>query len=81
MEHQMKLKDYQSLISLLPVRQQSYVTKRSNWSKAEKKSSWLLDKNIELFKDGAITINRQDIFNSQGSIKELVLKTIYWGYP
>jgi len=77
----MNLSKYKTLISNLPVRQQCFTTKRSTWLKAEQEIDWLEDLNNKLF-GGLETLNvsRQDIFNSNNSIRELILKTIYWGY-
>jgi hypothetical protein len=78
----MNIEIYQTLISNLPVRQQSFTTKRSTWIKAENEIFWLSDFNDRLFDNQeTLNISRKDIFNSNSSIKELVLKAIYWGYP
>jgi hypothetical protein len=77
----MKIDDYQSLISCLPVRQQCFTTKRATWLKAEREINWLTDLNDRLFENRkTLTISRQDIFNTGDSIKESIVKTIYWGY-
>ena len=77
----MNINNYKTLISNLPVRQQSFTTKRSTWRKAEKEIDWLADLNNKLFgNQETLNISRQDIFDSTGTAKELILKTIYWGY-
>ena len=77
----MKLSDYATLIKSLPVRQQSFTTKRSTWSEAENEFPWLKKENNSIFKGQKnLIISRQDVFNSGGSMRELILKTIYWGY-
>jgi hypothetical protein len=77
----MRINLYQDLIQNLPVKQQSFTTKRTTWRKAEKDIDWLSSYNDSLFsQNGILFTSRQDIFNSKKSITELVLKTIYWGY-
>jgi hypothetical protein len=77
----MKLSNYRTLISHLPVKEQSFTTKKSTWLKAENDYSWLKELNKTLFdKYGQLTLNRQDVFNSK-TIEEIIIKTIYWGYP
>ena len=77
----MDIKNYQTLISALPVRQQSFTTKRSTWEKAERVIDWLPELNNKIFgKQEALCISRQEILDSNSSIKECILKTIYWGY-
>lgn len=77
----MKIENFKSLILNLPVRQQSFKTKRTTWKKAEEKIDWLTDLNDNLFENQAIlNISRQDIFNTTSSTREFILKTIYWGY-
>ena len=77
----MKIINYKALISDLPVRQQSFVTKRSTWLKAEKEIDWLTSMNDKIFENQKIlNISRQDVFNTTNSMRELILKTIYWGY-
>lgn len=79
--NQMNIVKYKTLISHLPVRQQCFTTKRSTWLKAEREINWLSDLNFKVFDNkDSISISRQDIFNTQGSIRELIIKTIYWGY-
>lgn len=76
----MNIENYKILISNLPVRQQCFNTKRSTWKSAEK-IEWLLELNNKLFATNEkLNISRQDIFDSNGSIREMILKTIYWGY-
>lgn len=77
----MNINSYKTLISELPVQQQSFTTKRSTWRKAEKEIDWLTDSNNKLFDNKeTLNISRQDIFDSSGTARELILKTIYWGY-
>jgi len=77
----MKIENYKDLIVNLPVREQSFTTKRSTWEYAEKDFGWLKELNNYLFNgEKALTVSRQDIFESHNSIKEVILKTIYWGY-
>ena len=77
----MNLDNYKVLISCLPVRQQSFSTKRSTWKSAEEKTDWLAIANTKLFgNQNEISISRQDIFDSNSSTREMILKTIYWGY-
>jgi len=74
------IENYKILISNLPVRQQSFTTKRSTWRKAEKEIEWLEKLNDKLFGDNnTLTICRQDILDTT-EIRELIIKTIYWGY-
>jgi len=76
----MNIDRYKTLISNLPVRQQSFTTKRATWRKAEKEIDWLENLNNKLFGDkDTLSISRQDIFDTV-EIRELILKTIYWGY-
>jgi hypothetical protein len=77
----MKINNYRALISNLPVRQQSFVTKRSTWLKAEKEIDWLPTINDKIFGNQKnLEISRQDVFDTTSSMRELILKTIYWGY-
>jgi len=77
----MKIEDYLTLIRNLPVMQQCFRTKHSTWKKAERKIPWLAVLNDKIFnKQDAVTISRQDIF-ATGDIRELIVRTIYWGYP
>ena len=76
----MNMDRYKTLISNLPVRQQSFTTKRATWRKAEREIDWLENLNDKLFVDkDTLSISRQDIFDTV-EIRELILKTIYWGY-
>jgi hypothetical protein len=76
----MNITEYKSLISNLPVRQQSFTTKRTTWEKAENQIEWLRKLNDNLFNDKKIlAISRQDIFETT-NLRELIIKTIYWGY-
>lgn len=84
----MKLEEFKDLIINLPVRFQSSQTKRITWSKkAEKEIDWLPELNNKLFKttdpndpNATLNINRQNIFATE-VLRDLILKTIYWGYP
>jgi len=77
----MDIANYKILIANLPVRQQSFTTKRTTWQNAEMEIDWLKNLNNELFDDkDTLNIGRQDIFNTKVSLRELILKTIYWGY-
>lgn len=77
----MKIEDYKTLISALPVGQQCFTTKLSTWRKAETEILWLKSLNEKLFgNQETLTICRNDIFNSNCAIEELIIKTLYWGY-
>lgn len=76
----MNIDRYRILISNLPVRQQSFATKRATWLTAENEISWLKQLNDNLFGDQpTLTISRQDIFETE-NLREQIIKTIYWGY-
>jgi len=76
----MNLERYKILISNLPVRQQSFTTKRTTWLKAENEISWLKQLNDNLFGvETTLTISRQEIFETK-NLREQIIKTIYWGY-
>jgi len=76
----MKIAKYKLLIQNLPVREQSFHTKQSTWKKYEV-NKYLLKFNNQLFgKNKSITISRNDIFTTE-STQNLIIKTIYWGYP
>jgi hypothetical protein len=77
----MEIVNYKTLISSLPIRQQCFTTKRGTWLKAEREINWLTDLNNRLFENRkTLTISREDIFNTNDSIKESIVKTLYWGY-
>lgn len=77
----MKIQHYSILIRSLPVRQQSFSTKRSTWGKAESQIPWLAALNNKIFENrNVVTISRQDVFAAD-DVRELIVKTIYWGYP
>ncbi|WP_354361848.1 hypothetical protein [Pedobacter sp. UYP30] len=77
----MKINNYKILISNLPVKQQSFKTKRTTWNKAESQIEWLKKLNEGIFHNKpTLTISRQDIFETKDLIEKIV-KTIYWGYP
>jgi hypothetical protein len=74
----MQIEHFRSLILNLPVKQQSFTTKRSTWFKAENE---LKEINNVLFGDQlTLTNSRYDILETI-DLKELIIKTIYWGYP
>ncbi len=76
----MNLRDYQQLIMSLPVRQQSFTTKRDTWKKAESKVNGLSERNDKIFTNRKfIAISREDVF--KGNAGERFLMTLYWGYP
>ena len=76
----MNITAFKTLISNLPVRQQSFTTKRTTWEKAENQIEWLKKLNDNLFGDKKnLAISRQDIFETT-DLRELIIKTIYWGY-
>lgn len=76
----MNIDRYKVLISNLPVRQQSFTTKRATWQKAENEINWLKQLNDYLFSDkSTLSISRQDIFETT-DLRETIIKTIYWGY-
>ena len=77
----MKIANYKTLISSLPVRQQSFTTKRMTWLKAEMEVDWLAAINDYIFNNKkSINISKQDIFNGSHLVRESILRTIYWGY-
>lgn len=77
----MNITAFKTLISNLPVRQQSFSTKRTTWEKAENQIEWLKKLNDNLFNGKKnLVISRQDIFETT-DLRELIIKTIYWGYP
>ncbi|MDE0471504.1 MAG: hypothetical protein OXH57_06155 [Ekhidna sp.] len=77
----MTIFDFQTLIQHLPVRKQCFTTKRRTWKKFEKESSEYKKINDQLFNgEDSLTISREDIFQTK-DVQQLILKTIYWGYP
>ena len=49
--------------------------------KAENEIGWLTSYNNQLFKDReTLNISRENIFDSTNTIRDVILKTIYWGY-
>ena len=77
----MNIENYNQLISNLPVREQCFSTQRSTWSKTEDQIKWLKELNDKLFAGNpSLTISRQDIFETIET-REIIIKTIYWGYP
>src|SRR5688572_25915251 len=78
----MTLDTYQSLLQSLPVMHQSFTTKRSNWQNAEKQIDWLQILNDQLFQNSSeLELSRRNLFSHAGTTRELIVKTIYWGYP
>ncbi|MEJ8803421.1 8-oxoguanine DNA glycosylase OGG fold protein [Pontibacter sp. H249] len=78
----MTLDTYQPLLQSLPVLHQSFTTKRSNWTNAEKQITWLQELNDQLFQNHpSLELSRQDLFSHTGSTREMIVKVIYWGYP
>lgn len=76
----MNIDSYKILISNLPVRQQSFTTKRTTWLKSENEINWLKQLNNILFGgQPTLTISRQEIFETE-NLREQIIKTIYWGY-
>lgn len=76
----MNIEEYKILISKLPVRKQSFTTKRKTWEKIENKNLWLKELNDKLFGNNtSLSISRTDIFETV-DLKESIIKTIYWGY-
>jgi len=77
----MNIANYKILISALPVRKQSFNTKRTTWIKAEKEILWLNQLNDNLFGNkSTLIISRQDIFDTT-DLRETLIKSVYWGYP
>ena len=75
----MKINEFKDVIINLPVERQSITTIRSNkkWERAENKFCWLRDFNSLHFGNNLqITISREDLFNINGNLRELILKTI-----
>jgi hypothetical protein len=78
----MTIETYKTLIQSLPVGQQSFRTKRSNWKATEDAIEWLPELNNRLFQGKSeLEQSRQDILSEACPIRELIIKTIYWGYP
>lgn len=77
----MNITDYQILIANLPVRQQSFTTQKATWLKFEENNEYLRAFNDNHFKGNKdLCLSRQDLFDINHSTRELILKTIYWGY-
>lgn len=79
----MILENFQTLIQNLPVRQQSFTTRRDYqvWQTAENIFEWYRPLNNTFFgNELTLKISRQNLF-SINDTRELILKTIYWGYP
>lgn len=73
----MRISDYKNLIQEMPYEKHSFDIKKSNWLSLNQNN---IDKVI--FKENdIITINRTDLFNLSGNLKEFILKTLMWGYP
>lgn len=80
----MKITQFQNCISSLPVRNQSFTTKRDNkkWEEVERKYNWYLTLNNLIFGNNLkFTSSRQDLLNQNIIDKEKLLKIFYWGYP
>lgn len=73
----MRIADFELLIHELPVRNQSFDIKKSNW-KCENQTV-LIDR-VFRNKD-IVTLNRFDLINSSIDIEEFIIKTLMWGYP
>jgi hypothetical protein len=74
--------NYSDLIKHLPVRSIGFTTKRSTWRGYEKLFPELKLINDRLFQSNEmISINRQDIFDAKSNIDDLIVLTVYWGYP
>lgn len=72
----LSIQNYADLIKMLPVADQAFTVKASNWKKRLSGNHY-----TELFKgEKSICISRQDIHNTKDS-ELLILKTILWGYP
>ena len=90
----MKLSDFKNLIHVLHVKYQSetiirrkhegkltWIEDAEKFYKTNKDSNNLCELNDKIFKsEEAITISRQDIFDTKNT-EELILKVLYWGYP
>jgi thermostable 8-oxoguanine DNA glycosylase len=72
--------DFAKEIRSLPVRNQTFTTKRRSWRKTEHIYPWLVTMNDHIFgtKD-VLKISRQDIFET-ADLRSKLLKVIYWGY-
>ncbi|MEG0760681.1 hypothetical protein [Chryseobacterium sp.] len=70
------LKNYNQLIQSLPVLDQAFTIKASNWQKA------LSDFHFQEIFNGAdhICLSRRDVHDTN-NIELFILKTILWGYP
>lgn len=77
----MLIADFQDLIRNLPVRQQCGRTNRTTWQPFENLYPWLHQLNNEIFNNSTIVaLSRQEVFNVQSNVRQLILKTILWGY-
>lgn len=70
------IKNYTQLIQSLPVADQAFTIKASNWQKA------LFDFHFQEIFNGAenICLSRKDVHDTN-NIELFILKTILWGYP
>ena len=73
----MKTKDFQKLIRELPFKNQSFDIKSSNWKLDSQQN--IIDRVFD--NKPEITINRNDLYNSNTSIEKFIIKTLMWGYP
>ena len=73
----MRIADFQNLIREIPYQNQSFDIKNQIWNFDSQKAQ------IEKIFDGnsTITINRQDLINSNWNTEEFIIKTLMWGYP
>lgn len=78
------MKRFEPLIKAMPVQEQAFTIKKSNWAKhmnGDNKISKILS---ELFNDDkTILISRADLFKmaKSNNIKKFIVATILWGYP
>ena len=80
----MNITQFQNCISNLPVRNQSFTTKRDNkkWLEVESRYNWYYTLNNSIFGTNLnFTSSRQDLLDCDVIDKEKLLKIIYWGYP
>lgn len=79
----MTFENFTDLIQSLPVRNQSFTTKRTykKWLYAENNFPWFKSLNDTIFEAGNIlTLSRNDLFEINDP-KEKIIKIVYWGYP
>lgn len=74
----MRIFDFENLIRELPYKNQSFKINKENWLNTEQKN--IIDSYFK--KDNnSITLNRFDLFKCNLNTKELIIKTLMWGYP